>query len=42
VTNSGTDGYGYFPIDASRLIAIEVDNNQLGLIYIEAVTPTNQ
>jgi hypothetical protein len=42
VTNSGTDGYGYFPIDASRLIAIEVDNNQLGLIYIEAVTPANQ
>jgi hypothetical protein len=42
VTNSGAGGYGYFPIDASRLIAIEVDNNQLGLISIEAVTPTNQ
>ena len=36
---SGTDEFGYFPIDASRVLAIEVDSGQLGLFILEKVTP---
>jgi hypothetical protein len=39
-------GFGYYPIDANRVIAIELDNNnnanqpgQLGLMMLEAVQP---
>ena len=39
VTNAGADNYGFYPIDGSRVIAIEVDQNQLGTILIEKVTP---
>jgi hypothetical protein len=38
--NNATDGFGYYPIDASRVLAIEVDGNQLGLLQIEGI-PTN-
>ena len=38
--NETTDGFGYFPIDNSRVLAIEVDGSQLGLLQIEGV-PTN-
>jgi hypothetical protein len=38
--NNQTDGFGYYPIDASRVLAIEVDGNQLGLLQIEGV-PAN-
>jgi hypothetical protein len=31
--------WGYYPIDAGRLIAIEIDGVQLGLLYLEQVTP---
>jgi len=39
VTNAGADAWGYYPIDGSRSIAIEVDKNQLGAILIENVRP---
>jgi hypothetical protein len=32
-------GFGYYPIDGSRVLAIEVDGNQLGLLQIEGVSP---
>jgi hypothetical protein len=38
--NFATDAFGYYPIDASRVLAIEVDGQQLGLLQIEGV-PTN-
>jgi hypothetical protein len=31
-------GWGYYPIDSSRTIAIEVDGQQLGLLFLEAVS----
>jgi hypothetical protein len=34
-----TTGWGYYPIDANRLIAIEVDGQALGLLTLEAVAP---
>ncbi len=37
-TNTGADAWGYFPVDGSRSIAIEVDHNQLGTLLIESVT----
>jgi hypothetical protein len=37
--NFATDGFGYYPIDGSRVLAIEVDGNQLGLLQIEGVSP---
>jgi hypothetical protein len=39
VTNRDADDYGYYPIDGSRTIAIEVDQNQLGILLIEGVNP---
>jgi hypothetical protein len=30
--------FGYYPIDSTKVLAIEVDNNQLGLFIIEAIT----
>jgi len=36
--NSGADAWGYYPVDGSRTIAIEVDQNQLGVLLIESVT----
>jgi hypothetical protein len=38
--SQATDGFGYYPIDASRVLAIEVDGSQLGLLQIEGV-PTD-
>ncbi len=38
--NFDSDGFGYYPIDASRVLAIEIDDNQLGLLQIEGV-PTD-
>ncbi len=32
-------GYGYYPIDSRRVLAIEVDQQQLGLILLEGVQP---
>jgi hypothetical protein len=32
-------GWGYYPIDSSRTLAIEVDGQQLGLLFLEAVSP---
>lgn len=33
-----TPEFGYFPIDNARVLAIEVDNNQLGLFLIESIS----
>jgi hypothetical protein len=35
-TNSG---FGYYPIDGERVIAIELDSNQMGLMVLEGVQP---
>jgi hypothetical protein len=32
-------GWGFYPIDSSRTLAIEVDGQQLGLLFLEAVSP---
>jgi len=37
-TVPGTPEFGYYPINDSSVLAIEVDNNQLGLFIIEAVS----
>ena len=34
-----TNQFGYFPIDNSRVLAIEVDSGQLGLLILEQVSP---
>jgi len=34
------NGFGYYPIDAQRVLAIEVDGKQLGLLLLEQ-TATN-
>jgi hypothetical protein len=36
---SGSGQFGYFPIDNSRVLAIEVDSGQLGLLILEQVSP---
>lgn len=33
-----TPGFGYYPINDSSVLAIEIDNNQLGLFIIEALS----
>jgi hypothetical protein len=33
---SANTGWGYYPIDNARTLAIEVDGNQLGLLWLEA------
>jgi hypothetical protein len=37
-TNSG---FGYYPIDSERVLAIEIDSQQMGLMMLEGVQPTN-
>lgn len=37
ITNRAADAYGYYPIDGSRTLAVEVDQNQLGSLLIEEV-----
>jgi hypothetical protein len=32
-----TDGFGYYPIDDHRVLAIEVDGQQLGMMMMEEV-----
>jgi hypothetical protein len=34
-------GFGYNPIDSNRVLAIEVDDNGIGLLTLENVNPTN-
>jgi hypothetical protein len=33
------NSYGYFPIDSTRVLAIEIDGQMLGLLQLEGVTP---
>jgi hypothetical protein len=39
VNNTSPDSYGYYPIDDDRTVAIELDGNQLGIVFLEMVTP---
>lgn len=39
VNNTSPDSYGYYPIDGVRTLAIELDGNQLGIVFLETVTP---
>jgi hypothetical protein len=39
VTSNTSTGYGYYPIDSRRVIAIEIDGQQLGLMMLEGVQP---
>ncbi len=38
---SANTGWGYYPIDNTRMLAIEVDGNELGLLWLEASTSTH-
>ena len=39
ITNRAADAYGYYPIDGSRTLAVEVDQNQLGTLLVESINP---
>jgi hypothetical protein len=39
MTSNTSTGYGYYPIDSRRVIAIEIDGQQLGLMMLEGVQP---
>jgi hypothetical protein len=36
---SETNGFGYYPIDGNRVLAIEVDPNGMGILMLEGTTP---
>jgi hypothetical protein len=38
---SASTGWGYYPIDNARTLAIEVDGSELGLLWLEASSPTH-
>jgi hypothetical protein len=38
LTTGNTRSWGFYPIDSSRILAIEVDGRQLGLLFLEAVS----
>jgi hypothetical protein len=39
INNTAPDSYGFYPIDGARTLAIELDGNQLGIVFLETVTP---
>ncbi len=39
VNNTNPDGYGFYPVDGGRTLLIEFDGNQLGIAFLETVTP---
>jgi hypothetical protein len=39
VFNTTPDSYGFYPVDGSRTLLIELDGNQLGIAFLETVTP---
>jgi hypothetical protein len=39
INTNSPDSYGYYPIDGGRTILIELDGNQLGIGFLETVTP---
>jgi hypothetical protein len=39
VNNTSPDSYGFYPVDGSRTLLIEFDGNQLGIAFLETVTP---
>jgi len=34
-----TSGFGYYPIDNRRVLAIEIDGQQMGLMMLEETQP---
>jgi hypothetical protein len=38
-SSTTSNSYAYIPIDTSRVLAIEIDGAQLGLLQLEAITP---
>jgi len=41
-SQSMSDGFGYYPIDDQRVLAIEIDGQQLGMLVMEEVQPPQQ
>jgi hypothetical protein len=39
IFNTTPDSYGFYPVDGSRTLLIEFDGNQLGIAFLETVTP---
>jgi hypothetical protein len=39
VNNTNPDSYGFYPVDGGRTLLIEFDGNQLGIAFLETVTP---
>ena len=39
VNNTSPDSYGFYPVDGARTLLIEFDGNQLGIAFLETVTP---
>jgi len=39
VNNSGSDGWGYYPVNGNKVVSFEIDGNQLGILIIESPTP---
>ena len=38
--NGNTVGYGYYPIDNNRVLAVSVSNLQIGVMMLEGITVT--
>jgi hypothetical protein len=39
VNSTTPDSYGFYPVDGGRTLLIEFDGNQLGIAFLETVTP---
>jgi hypothetical protein len=39
INNTSPDSYGFYPVDGGRTLLIEFDGNQLGIAFLETVTP---
>jgi len=39
INNTNPDSYGFYPVDGGRTLLIEFDGNQLGIAFLETVTP---
>jgi hypothetical protein len=39
IFNTTPDSYGFYPVDGGRTLLIEFDGNQLGIAFLETVTP---
>ena len=39
INNTNPDSYGFYPVDGGHTLLIEFDGNQLGIAFLETVTP---